>query len=98
MVGVGLTSGEDELAIVYLAAVQSLAYQTRQIVEAMQAAGHPTIGHVFVRPLDAKDVSSSPGCIRSPRTPAGDDPVRSGSGSGDHSLGRVRPCARSAAA
>ena len=50
MVGVGLASGEDELAIVYLAAVQSLAYQTRQIVEAMQAAGHPTIGRVFVRP------------------------------------------------
>jgi len=48
VVGVGLASGEDELAIVYLAAVQSLAYQTRQIVEAMQAAGHPTIGCVFV--------------------------------------------------
>ncbi|EOD41947.1 hypothetical protein EMIHUDRAFT_60950 [Emiliania huxleyi CCMP1516] len=43
-----LRSRPDELAVVYLAAVQSLAYQTRQIVEAMQAAGHPTIGRVFV--------------------------------------------------
>ena len=46
VVGLGLRSGRDELAVLYLAAVQALAYQTRHVVDRMHAAGHPPIRSV----------------------------------------------------
>ena len=47
VVGFGLSATLDDLAVLYLAAVQSLAYQTKHIVEALEAADHPPIAHVI---------------------------------------------------
>ncbi|XP_057886719.1 FGGY carbohydrate kinase domain-containing protein isoform X4 [Melospiza georgiana] len=40
VVGLTLSRGLDELALIYLATIQAIALGTRHILEAMQAAGH----------------------------------------------------------
>uniref|UniRef100_A0A8C9MVV4 FGGY carbohydrate kinase domain containing n=1 Tax=Serinus canaria TaxID=9135 RepID=A0A8C9MVV4_SERCA len=40
VVGLTLSQGLDELALIYLATIQAIALGTRHILEAMQAAGH----------------------------------------------------------
>eukprot|EP00614_Pseudopedinella_elastica_P035394 CAMPEP_0172618292 /NCGR_PEP_ID=MMETSP1068-20121228/78860_1 /TAXON_ID=35684 /ORGANISM="Pseudopedinella elastica, Strain CCMP716" /LENGTH=636 /DNA_ID=CAMNT_0013424427 /DNA_START=108 /DNA_END=2018 /DNA_ORIENTATION=+ len=48
VVGLGLSSGPDDLALLYLATLQALAYQTKHIIETCELAGHPPIETIFV--------------------------------------------------
>jgi FGGY-family pentulose kinase len=48
VIGLGQSSGVDELALLYLATLQSLAYQTRHIIDACQSADHTPIHTIFV--------------------------------------------------
>jgi FGGY-family pentulose kinase len=57
MVGLTLESGPDALARRYLATVQALAYGTRHIIEALNAAGH-RIERVFITGGGAKNALS----------------------------------------
>ena len=48
VVGLGLSCGVDDLALLYLATLQSLAYQTKHIIDTCQEAGHAPITSIFV--------------------------------------------------
>ena len=47
IVGLGLSASLDDLARLYLAAVQALAYQTLHIVRAIELSGHPPFESIF---------------------------------------------------
>ncbi|CAH0395308.1 unnamed protein product [Bemisia tabaci] len=46
--GLNMSSSEEDLAILYLATLQSLAYGTRHIVETLQAAGHKNLRQIII--------------------------------------------------
>ena len=48
VVGLRLSSGLEDLALLYLATVQALAYQTKHIIESCVEAGHAPITSIFV--------------------------------------------------
>ena len=48
VVGLRLSSGIEDLALLYLATVQALAYQTKHIIDACEEAGHAPITSIFV--------------------------------------------------
>jgi ribulose kinase len=47
MSGMSLSTTEEDLALRYLAVIQSLAYSTKQIISSMEAAGHTQIETVI---------------------------------------------------
>ncbi|XP_039274926.1 FGGY carbohydrate kinase domain-containing protein [Nilaparvata lugens] len=47
MSGLSLSTSEEDLALQYLAAIQSLAYSTKQIISSMESAGHAHIETVL---------------------------------------------------
>lgn len=53
MVGMGLDTSIENLALSYLSTIQGLAYGTKHIVDALEAAGHTKITAIYVsgRPL-----------------------------------------------
>lgn len=68
VVGLSLSATLDDLALLYLATVQSLAYQTKHILDAMTEAGHPPINTIFVtgglskNPLYLETHADATGC------------------------------------
>lgn len=48
VVGLGLDTSIESLALQYLATVQALAYGTKHIIDALEQAGHPPISAIYV--------------------------------------------------
>ncbi len=73
--GLSLSAGEDDLALLYLAGVQAVAYGTRHIIETMNAAGHAidtimACGGGTKNPVFLREHADATGCrVVLPREP-----------------------------
>jgi len=69
VVGLGLSAGVDDLALLYLATLQALAYQTKHIIDTCEEAGHAPITSIFVtgglvnNPLYLQAHADVTGCV-----------------------------------
>jgi len=68
-VGLGQSSSIDDLALLYLATLQALAYQTKHILDACEEAGHEPVTSIFVtgglvkNPLYLQAHADITGCV-----------------------------------